>query len=112
MAPNLQGAQFLKLDELITHYCEHQSGPDSFESFLEFIKDHYYNKDHKGKNESQMPFKSNQITFNYYLTSEHHFINVPEKLISVEELKQILFHKAQNADNQYMELVWNPPQMS
>jgi hypothetical protein len=112
LAPNLQGAQFLKLNELISHYCEHQSGPESFGSFLEFIKDHYYTKDHKGENESQMPFKSTQLAFNYCITLENTFLNLPQKMGSFQEPKQALFDNPQSAENRYMGLVWNPPRMS
>ena len=110
MAPNMQGAQLLKVGELIEHYEQHQSSDESFGSFLSFVQDHYFNNLHHGKNERHMPFKS--------AISGAHILHLQENkidpiCISVEYIEKAphYFGEPNGSLEDRTISVWNPPRM-
>lgn len=110
-APNFQGAQFLKLPELIEHYSEHQSGEESFTSFLAFVQEHYFKNDHQGKNEQHMPFKTTGIGCATVL-----ILDPPCQIAIVSELQlmekhALHFGEPNGSLHEFNGSVWNPPQM-
>jgi hypothetical protein len=57
--------QLLKFPKLYTHYSEHK-GSDASLSFSKFLFIHYYDSDNNDKDaeqDSQLPFKSNDLHF-------------------------------------------------
>ena len=110
-APNFQGAQFLKLPELIQHYSEHQSGEESFSSFLAFVQDHYFNNDHHGKNEQHMPFKTTGLGGVVALLSERPCDGAVLIYGKFNEKQSIHFGEPHGSLNDYNGSVWNPPQL-
>lgn len=110
-APNFQGAQFLKLPELIEHYGEHQSGEESFNSFLSFVQEHYFNNDHHGKNEQHMPFKTTGMGCATVL-----ILYPPCQLAIVSEVQlfekhALHFGESNGSLNEFNGSVWNPPRL-
>jgi hypothetical protein len=110
-APNFQGAQFLKVPELIDHYSEHQAGKESFSSFLSFLKDHYFNKNHRGKNEQHMPFKTTGIgcsTALIIVRPCQAFLVIDT---NISEKSVVHFGEPNGSLNEFNGSVWNPPRL-
>jgi hypothetical protein len=110
-APNFQGAQFLKLPELIQHYSEHQSGPESFSSFLAFVKEHYFNNDHHGSNEQHMPFKTTGMGCSVALITDRVYQPTIENEIRYLEKRSLHFGEPNGSLNDFNGSVWNPPRL-
>ena len=110
-APNFQGAQFLKLPELLEHYCDHQSGEESFGSFLSFLQEHYFTNDHHGKNEQNMPFKTTGLGCSVALIMERSC--QPALILSdhIVERRMVLFGEPHGSLNEFNGSVWNPPRL-
>jgi hypothetical protein len=110
-APNFQGTQFLKLPELIQHYTQHQSGEDSFSSFLAFIKEHYFNHKHHGKNEQHMPFKTTGISYSSVMTIEFPYIHYIVSDLRNTQERTAHFGEPNGSLNDFSGSIWHPPQM-
>ena len=108
-APNFQGAQFLKWPELFKHYSEHQSGEESFSSMLSFLKEHYFNNEHQGKNEQHMPFKTMRFGCTFVIVME--YLVEPPRPNGVHHIENHISHFGEHnrSLNDFSGTVWNPP---
>jgi hypothetical protein len=111
-APNFQGIEFFKVNELISHYKQH-SALNSNEGFIDFLLEHYGNaKKHDSNDHKNLPFKSvsNAATV---------FINLPE-LIDVTHITQASLSEKKRLTSNYKQSfsltnfkpIWHPPQLS
>ncbi len=112
LAPNMQGGQFLKLNELVEHYEVHQEGNKPFSSFLSFVKDHYFNNATSSEDENNMPFKSTVVTVTAlaHIQSE---IYIPQFQHFIETF-EIPAHFGEPSDKivAVSLSIWNPPKMA
>jgi hypothetical protein len=110
-APNFQGAQFLKLPQLLEHYSEHQSGKESFSSFLSFVQDHYFKNDHHGENEKHMPFKTTGMGCSTALIMVRSCQPLLESETNINEKSVVHFGEPNGSLNEFNGSVWNPPRL-
>ncbi len=112
LAPNMQGGQFLKFNELVEHYEAHQEGHKPFSSFLSFVKDHYFNNSTSSEDENNMPFKSNVVTVTV-LAHIQSDITIPkfQQLIETVEIP-LIFGEPCDKIVAVSLSIWNPPKMA
>lgn len=112
LAPNMQGGQFLKLNELVEHYEEHQEGNKPFTSFFSFVKEHYFNNAISSGDEQNMPFKSTVVTVTVlaHIQSEIH-IPTFQQLVETIEIPS-LFGEPSDKIVSVSLSIWNPPKMA
>ena len=110
-APNFQGAQFLKLPQLLEHYSEHQSGKESFSSFLSFVQDHYFKNDHHGENEKHMPFKTTGMGCSTALIMVRPCQPLLVSETNINEKSVVHFGEPNGSLNEFNGSVWNPPRL-
>lgn len=111
-APNFQGVEFFKINELITHYKQH-SVVNSNESFIDFMMEHYGNaKKHDSSGHKNLPLKSFQ---NVAII----FIYLPELIeladmsqTSISEKKRITSKYRQSFSLTNFKPIWHPPKLS
>lgn len=110
LAPNMQGGQYFKVNEIVEHYKVHQQSNESFRSFISFVKDHYFQNHNHHDNERQMPFKSMAVApvfltvqdFQLKPVSEFHFLAGSHKNFFGEPGSKV---------QGCFEFIWNPPKM-
>lgn len=107
-APNMQGIQLFNVGALITHYEAHQQSPEQFNSFFDYLTDHYF-KNHPTKdNERHLPFKSivSVSGVPFYVPVSSTLLTLS---VSVPETTQASFHYQHNSLTRQSFSVWNPP---
>jgi hypothetical protein len=110
-APNMQGGQFFKLSELVNHYETHQDGEEHFQSFLEFVKDHYFSNHHTKDNERNLPFKSTVASAFVLVIHQVKLEPIHEYLFIVSEEKSF-FGEPTSFVQQKSFSIWNPPRVA
>jgi hypothetical protein len=112
LAPNMQGGQFLKLNELVEHYEVHQNSNQPFTSFLSFVKEHYFNNSSSSKDEQNMPFKSTVVTVSV-LAHIQVEISIPKFQQSFEPTEiPATFGEPSGVIQSVSLSIWNPPKMA
>ncbi len=112
LAPNMQGGQFLKLNELVEHYEAHQEGHKPFSSFLSFVKDHYFNNSTSSEDENNMPFKSTVLTVTT-LAQVQSEISIPKFQLPIETIDiSLLFGEPSDKIISVSLSIWHPPKMA
>lgn len=110
-APNMQGGQFFKLSELVNHYETHQDGEERFQSFLAFVKDHYFTNHHTKDNERNLPFKSTVACAFVLVIHQVKLEPIHEYLFIVNEEKSF-FGEPNSSVQQKIFSIWNPPRVA
>jgi hypothetical protein len=108
LAPNMQGAQFFKLNEMIAHYEQHQKSEESFGSFMSFIQEHYFANNHTNANERDMPFKSVVAAPLVLLNQEINLFIVTESF-AMQAKQEHAFGDASGSLKASALAIWNPP---
>ena len=112
LAPNMQGGQFLKLNELVEHYEAHQKSNQPFTSFLSFVKEHYFNNSRSSRDEQNMPFKSTVVTVSV-LAHIQVEISIPLFQQSFEPTEiPATFGEPSGIIQKVSLSIWNPPKMA
>lgn len=110
-APNMQGGQFFKISEILEHYQDHQSGTETFDSFISFLKEHYSGDHDTKENEKQMPFKS-VVACSSILVLEDFKITPIFFYCPVAEIEDHCFGEPKGKIQGKSIPVWNPPKLS
>lgn len=111
LAPNMQGGQFFKLSKVVEHYKSHQDSEEQFQSFLDFVKDHYF-KNHDSKdNECNLPFKSTMASTFVLVIHQVKIEPIHEYLLIVKEEKSF-FGEPNSFVQQKSLYIWNPPRVA
>jgi hypothetical protein len=112
LAPNMQGGQFLKFNELVEHYEKHQEGNKPFSSFFSFVKNHYFSNSTSSEDENNMPFKSTVVTITV-LAHIHSEISIPRIQDPFESIESPLLYGEPSDKIVAVSLnIWNPPKMA
>jgi hypothetical protein len=111
LAPHLQGAQFFKLGQVIEHYQVHQSSNEHFQSFIDFLSDHYFKNRETHSNEQELPFKS---VVSGPVVIAHQKIEVkPITIIWPTDFQnKPIIHPQMTYARTRISTIWNPPQRS
>lgn len=109
-APNMQGGQFFKLSEVIEHYETHQESKESFSSFIDFVKEHYFTNHHTNENERNLPFKSSVASPLVLVFQQVQMHEIPLSKF-IEEEDDSCFGEPKNRIQNKIISVWNPPQV-
>ena len=112
LAPNMQGAQYLKVGEMIEHYeSDYTPKGLGFASFIDFIKKHYTeNVDLSKQEHKNLPFKSYTNTITQLSISEFELKQiVVQRIIVCKEKKY--FSEPNSSKNQHLFSIWNPPRI-
>ena len=107
-APNLQGIEFFKLQRLFEHYSQHQNSSDDFDSFSDFLFDHYIRNHPTNDNEKELPFKTIHST-NLLIFSEKLTVTPVTDWIEFNALNKSVFGEPHQKSSNTISLVWNPP---
>jgi hypothetical protein len=110
-APNMQGGQFFKFNEVIQHFEAHQQSKESFNSFFAFVKNHYFSNHGTKENEKNLPFKTNILNSFVLVIHEVKLVPVNEDLIEVIE-QSSCFGEPNGQLSKTSISIWNPPQMA
>ena len=113
LAPNMQGAQFLNLNNFIEHYQEHLEQNENANLFS-FVKEHYFNRLNEfEKDHRNLPLKLNiQVSTAVlkcdnvnikFITEESYDFN--ELSVKNESFKKSFYNKNFHS-------IWQPPQIS
>ena len=109
-APNMQGGQFFKISEVIEHYQEHQSGKETFDSFLSFLKEHYSREHNTNENERHLPFKTD-VASTSILVIQDIKIHPVLSLSLIPENQNHCFGEQKGKIQDKSIPVWNPPKI-
>lgn len=110
-APNMQGGQFFKLSEVVEHYESHQDSKEQFQSFLDFVKDHYFTNHDTKDNERNLPFKSTVASAFVLVIHQVKLEPIHEYLFIVNEEKNF-FGEPTSFVQQKSFSIWNPPRVA
>jgi len=112
IAPNMQGAQFLNLNNFIDHYQEHLERNEN-SNLISFIQEHYFNrltefeKDHK-----HLPLKVNiQLATGVMNCEKFDLKLVTEYFPSYIESSSMNESKHCSFYNKNFHSIWQPPQI-
>lgn len=112
LAPNMQGAQFLKVGEMIEHYEEdYQDKGLSIASFIDFLEEHYTKQlDLNQDDHKELPFKSVTPSFIQLCMNE---IKIQAIIIEnqFEFKEKTYFSEPSFKVNQGLYTIWNPPRI-
>ncbi len=113
LAPNMQGAQFLNLNNFINHYQEHLERNENSD-LISFVQEHYFNrltefeKDHK-----HLPLKVNIQVATGVLNCEKFDLKlVTEEILVISESSIKNQSKQSSFYNKNFHSIWQPPQIS
>ncbi len=109
-APNLQGIQFFKLQNLFEHYSQHQNSSEHFNSFADFIVDHYLKNHTTNDNERELPFKTIQSNM-VLIYSEKIAILPITDFIEIQSITKPVFGEPLQKSSNNPSIVWNPPKI-
>jgi hypothetical protein len=110
-APNMQGGQFFKFNEVIQHFEDHQESKESFNSFFSFVKNHYFSNHGTKENEKNLPFKTNILNTFVLVIHEVKLAPVHEDPIEIIE-QSSCFGEPNGQLSKTSISIWNPPQMA
>lgn len=112
LAPNLQGAQLFKVGDMLHHYTNHhQENGISFNSFVDFLKEHYSKEvDSKDSEHKNLPFKTINPTAIHLSLNEVKISPVVE-FTHVVFSEKVKYAEPQFADSQKLASIWNPPRI-
>jgi len=110
-APNMQGGQFFKLSELVNHYEAHQDSDEHFQSFIDFVKEHYFTNHNTKDNERNLPFKSTVASAFVLVIHQVKLEPIHEYLFIVNEEKNF-FGEPTSFVQQKSFSIWNPPRVA
>jgi hypothetical protein len=110
-APNMQGGQFFKFNEVLQHFEDHQESKESFNSFFSFLKNHYFSNHGTKENEKHLPFKTNILNTFVLVIHEVKLVPVNEDPIEIIE-KSSCFGEPNGQVSKTSISIWNPPQMA
>jgi hypothetical protein len=112
LAPNMQGAQYLKVGEMYSHFEKDYSEKGiSFSSFLDFLEEHYTKKlDLSKDGHKDLPFKtigssSVQLSFHEYR------IEAVFECEYLFEEKNTSFPEPSFSNKGALFSIWNPPRI-
>lgn len=110
LAPNLQGAELLKIGDMLHHYKAHHQG-DGKNSFSDFLVEHYGKPiDPNEKEHRNLPFKTTNSTFVQLTICEFQIQAVLEEVFFVFDQKGS-FSDPQFIDSAKLAAIWNPPRV-
>jgi len=110
-APNMQGGQFFKFNEVLQHFEDHQESKESYTSFLSFVKNHYFSNHGTNDNEKNLPFKTNILSSFVLVIHEVKISPVNESFIELIE-QSPCFGEPNGQLSKTSISIWNPPQMA
>jgi pyruvate dehydrogenase complex dehydrogenase (E1) component len=108
----MQGGEYFKLAQLISHYTEHQSGKMAYVDFIDFLNDHYLNVNHHEKEHKHLPFKNHSST--HIAVADHRLSSIATIYeIRIETISsQLIFPEKSIFSDTKIVSVWNPPKHS
>jgi hypothetical protein len=110
-APNMQGGQFFKLSEIVEHYESHQDSDEHFQSFIDFVKEHYFTNHNTKDNERNLPFKSTVASAFVLVIHQVKLEPIHEHLFIINEEKNF-FGEPTSFVQQKSFSIWNPPRVA
>lgn len=113
LAPNMQGAQFLNLNNFIEHYQEHLEQNENANLFS-FVKEHYFNRLNEfEKDHRNLPLKLNIQVSTAVLKCDHVNIKfITEESFTLKELSVKNESYKKSFYNKNFHSIWQPPQIS
>lgn len=112
LAPNMQGAQYLKLGEMYSHFeNDYEEKGISFSSFLDFLEEHYTKKlDLSQDGHKDLPFKTINTAAVQLSIHEYRIEPVYENIYLFEE-KNSTFPEPILSNKGALFSIWNPPRI-
>jgi hypothetical protein len=105
----MQGCEYFKITDLVSHYMSHQNNGKDYKDFLSFVNDHYKKEDHQKHEHKHLPFKSGQINS---IVIAYHIVEVKvvQEEQKIAEKTDDNFYYVNKNPMIHTGSVWNPPQ--
>lgn len=105
---NMQEIQ--KIPELLKHYEHHKiEFKENAGTFLDFLSLHYGSKNNDGHDHRNLPFKHNQVAFDYTFSTFPTII-IASQIVIIDELVSNLQYKT-NFVSSFICNIWQPPKI-